>query len=540
MTCRRNSHPCILPLGLGVLSLGFSCIQMLADASQEAATPKQHTERGAELAQKGDLKSAELELRQALDLAPHDPIALSTLGAILGMQQRLEESNVYLDEALKINPKDLGARRNLASNQFQLGQLSAAKENLEVILRAAPDQPTARLLLGMVAEEMKDYSKAIELLSSVPDQVRQQPKAVVALARSYYRIEERQKARQTLDRLAGQASAPEIFLGGQVAAQSKDFEMAEHLFRLIQSTYSDMAKLGYQLAGAQYQQDHIRESRHTLENLIQTGHRSSDIYNLLSWCLHKQQKFKESVAAMDQAIEIDPAKETNYTDLGLILLANHQLPVALEAAKRAVEIAPGSYQAAMLRGLVETKMNRLIEAAATYKRAIELGPDRPEPVLALALVFSADGKSQEAEAAFLSGMARFPRNPVLLQEYGKTLLKFGEGGDAVAQARATSLFRAALEIDDSLAESHYQLGNLALANDKAEEAVPHLETAAKLNPQSSKTHFALARAYRRLGKSGAASKELGVYESLKGKESETSLAESNFSTGPSPPPNAPK
>ena len=116
MTCRRNSHPCILPLGLGVLSIGFCCIRMLADVSQEAATPKQHTERGTAFAQKGDLKSAELELRQALELAPHDPVALSTLGAILGMQHKLEESNVYLDQALKINPKDLGTRRNLASN----------------------------------------------------------------------------------------------------------------------------------------------------------------------------------------------------------------------------------------------------------------------------------------------------------------------------------------------------------------------------------------------------------------------------------------
>jgi tetratricopeptide (TPR) repeat protein len=531
----------MLSISLGVLSVGFSSIQMLlASGSQATVTPEQHTEKGAALAERGDLKNAELELRRALELAPHDPVALSTLGAILGMQHKLEESNVYLDQALKINPKDLGTRRNLASNQFQLGQLSAAKENLELVLKVAPGQPTALLLLGMVAEEMKDYSKAIELLSSVPDQVRQQPKAIVALARSYYRIDERQKARQTLDRLASQASAPEIFLGGQVAAQFKDFEMAESLFGLIRSTYSDLTTLGYELAWVQYQQDHIRESQETLEDLIQTGHRSSDIYNLLSWCLHKQQKFKESVAAMDLAIEIDPAKETNYIDLGLILIANHQLPVALEAAKRAVGVAPGSYQATMLKGLVETKMNRLIEAAATYRRALELDPDRPEAVLALALVFSADGKSQEAEAAFQSGMARFPRNPVLLQEYGKTLLKFGEGGDVVAQARATSLFRAALEIDNSLAESHYQLGNLALANDKAEEAVPHLETAAKLNPQSSKTHFALARAYRRLGRAGVASKELGIYESLKGMESENPLAEPGLPAGPSLPSNPPK
>ena len=64
-----------------------------------------------------------------------------------------------------------------------------------------------------------------------------------------------------------------------------------------------------------------------------------------------------------------------------------------------------------------------------------------------------------------------------------------------------------------MAESHYQLGNLALGSDKTQEALQHLEAAAKLSPKNSKTHFALARLYRRLGRAEDASKELALYES---------------------------
>jgi tetratricopeptide (TPR) repeat protein len=537
MTCLRHRvcPSLFVRVGLQAFLIGLSCFQiLLATTLQKVADTREETNTALELAQKGDLRKAESRLRRLVELAPDDPFALSALGTVLGMQQKLAESSAYLERALKIEPDDLATRRNLASNQFQLGQLELAKENLQRLLQARPADPTTRLLMGMVAEELKDYGTAVKLLSSVPEQVREQPKAVAALARAYYRTGQKQRGRETLKQLQRYPFGAEgIFLGGQVAAQSSDFETAEQLFASIRATYPDSSRLGYQLAWVQYQANRIQESQQTLNDLIEAGRTSSQIYNLLSWCLHKQNKFKDAVAAMDHAIELDPSAEGNYLDLGMILLAHKRLPVALEAAKKAVEVAPRSYQAAMLKGLVEAKMNRLIEAADSYARAIELDPAAPEAFLALALVLSADGKAEEAEAAFKRAIDQFPGNATLFQEYGKMLLKFGEGGDSSAQARAISMFQTALKLNGALAESHYQLGNLALSNNgKTEEALPHLETAAKLNFKSSKVHFALARAYRRLGRSEAASKETRIYENLKAEE-DKAPAESDLATGPS-------
>ena len=149
------------------------------------------------------------------------------------------------------------------------------------------------------------------------------------------------------------------------------------------------------MAWAQYQRNQLAKSETTLRELLAAGHESSDIDNLLSWSLHKQDKFKEAVAAMDRAIELSPSRESNYLDLGMILIAHQRLPVALEAAKKAVEVAPNSYQAYMLKGLVEAKMNYLIEAAKTYTRAVELNPAAPEAILALALIFHLTGRKRK-------------------------------------------------------------------------------------------------------------------------------------------------
>ncbi len=52
----------------------------LADAEQHAA-------RATALVQQGNLKNAEMELREAVRLSPDDPAYLGFLGAVLGMEQ---------------------------------------------------------------------------------------------------------------------------------------------------------------------------------------------------------------------------------------------------------------------------------------------------------------------------------------------------------------------------------------------------------------------------------------------------------------------
>ena len=73
----------------------------------------------------------------------------------------------------------------------------------------------------------------------------------------------------------------------------------------------------------------------------------------------------------------------------------------------------------------------------------------------------------------------------------------------------------------SQAEPHYQLGNLSLLNDRPAEALRYLQTAAKMDPKSSKIHFALRRTYSRLGRTEEAKKELDLYNVLKAADNES-------------------
>jgi len=480
-----------------------------------AGTAQEHADRGLELAGSGDLKGAEAELRLAVHLSPNEPDYLAALGGVLGMQRRREEADQYFEKALKIDPGNLTARRNLAADQWQTGRLQEATANLERILKAKPHDPPTVLLLGMVAENSKRFAQAAELLGSVPELVKQRPESIAALGRSYYQTGQKQKAKETLEHLLRQPAEPQgIYLFGEIASEAGDSTTAVGLFESIKSSYPDRLRLDYKIALAQYRGAHFPEAESMLLDLINTGRPDSEVYNLLARCYYKQNKFQETVRAMDQAIDLEPAKESNYLDLGQMLLDRQLLTPAHEVAKKALERVPNCFGCYMLKGQIETKQGAFKDAVVAYRCAKALNPDSAEANYNLARMQWLAGMNDEALATFEQGIKHFPQDAATYVEYATILLKPAENGDAPAEARAVSLLKHACALDKSLAEPHYQIGNLWLQKGRTSEALPELLTAARLNPAEPKTHFALSRAYRRLGRSADEAREVAVYDKL--------------------------
>jgi tetratricopeptide (TPR) repeat protein len=255
--------------------------------------------------------------------------------------------------------------------------------------------------------------------------------------------------------------------------------------------------------------------------VISAGHDTSEIYNLLAWCLYKQDDFKAAAAALDKAIALDPADETNYLDGGMMLLEHHLYGAALDAAEKTLEVAPESYRGHRLKALVELKMGRVNDAETLYQRAVELNPADAQAVAGLATAQLDKGNARQAEETLKKAIERLPREALLYQAYGSMLL-WGEGENSNAsEARAVELLRKAIALDGSLAEAHYQLGKTALREDRVREAQQELEAAVRLDAHSSKNHYALAQVFRKLGRPADAAREVAQFQALKKKEERT-------------------
>jgi len=485
-------------------------------AVTQQSVAESHLERGLDLARAGQLSGAETELRQAAKSTPANPEVWSALGTVLAMQHKLAESTEAFGKVVKLDPSNLTARRYLAANLWQLHQYAEAKTNLQIILKAKPDDAAAKLLLGMVSENSGDYAMAARMLASVPEDVRKQPESIAALARSYYHLQQKEKARAILAQLSAHPTGPQAaFLGAQIADQMQDYETARNLLTSIRTTLPDHAKVESTLALVEYHAGRFTECQRILQGLFASGNQTASALNLQGWCYHKQGKNAEAVESLKQAIDLAPTEGTNYLDLTRVLLEQQSLPRALEVARHTTEIFPSSAAAYEIRGLVEAGMSQFTDAIQSYMRATQIDPSRPDGLLGLAQSQANAGLTKEASENFEAGSRKFPKDVRFKTSYATVLLKQADSGDKQAEIMARQLLREALALDPSLSDAHYQLGNLALKQNQIAEAEKHLEEVAKLDANNAQAHFALARVYRRLGRQQDAAREMKRYEQLK-------------------------
>ena len=501
---------------LSLLAFLILLISSLCAAQSIAA--RSHADRGLELAQSGDLASAESELRQAVKLEPNNPEFLSTLGTLLAMDKKLDESTAAFRKAVQLAPADFTSRRYLAANLWQLHRYGEAKHELETILREHPDDAHSRLLLGMVSENSGDYATAAKMLSSVPDEVAKQPESLAALALSYYRLHEQTNARTTLQRLSSLTTLKAILLGAEISDQAGDYEEAERLLNSISSSEANAPDIQFRRATVQYHAGHFAQCQATLQPLVSSPAATPQMYNQLGWCYHRLNKPKEATEAFEHAIALTPADESNYVDLIKVLEAHNFLRVALDASNRAAALFPKSAAVFNLKGSIESRLLQFTDAVASYSHALQLDRTNANSILGLARAQASAGQISDATSTFNTAIQRFPKDARIKVAYAEILLKQMETGDSDAKSRAEQLLRSAIAIDALNAEALYQLGNIELNDGRSEEARRHLEQAVKLLPQSSQPHFALARAYRRLKRSNDAEREMDLYNKLKASE----------------------
>jgi tetratricopeptide (TPR) repeat protein len=479
-----------------------------------------HLERGLQLAQGGELQSAEVELRKAVLLKPDNSEFLSSLATVLAMQKKFDESTSLFEKALKINPDDLRSRGYLVANLWQLHRYAEAKQNLKIILTANPNDSRAKLLLGMISENSGDYATAATMLASVPDLVRGHPESIVAVARSYYHIGERGKGANWLKELANDPSGGQgALLGAQVADDMQDYATAEVLLSSIPAGFPDSSTVRYRLAVVKFHAKQYDESERILQELISTGQRKGEILRLLGWCYHKSNRNEDAIRTFREAVQLSPTDEANFLDLGALLIAERRFAVALELAKRTVSAFPTSSNALVLLGSIQLATEQFTDAAKTYSRSLSLDRNSSEGMLGLAKAQAGAGMGEEAKITLESAIRQFPGRAEFEIELALLLLKENENGNAGSQGRAEQLLQAAAKHDPTLGEAQSQLGELALRRGQTALALSYLENVVRISPESARAHFSLARGYRRAGRAEEAAREAALFEKLKEKES---------------------
>jgi Flp pilus assembly protein TadD len=491
----------------------------------QTAPAEQFARQALQLAQSGKLKEAELELRRAVALDPNNAGYLADLGGILGMERNLKQAGVFFSKSLRLDPANRMVRRDLAANEWQLGEFAPAKENLERLLREDPKDKGSTLLLGMVEANLKNFPRAALLLSSVSELTEQHPESLAALARCYYHTGGTERARRTLMNLTARFASPQsVFLGGEIAEEGGDAETAERLYREVRNTYPDAPRLLYHLAHAEYLAGGWSRCQRTLTQLIATGYRNNEIFNLLGRCYAKQGKMTDAVKAYRTAIAASPASESQYLNLASVLSDYGSRDAAIQVMTTCVKALPASFNCYAEKGRIEESQHYYKQSVSSFGRAARLNGSSPDAEFGLGASLAGLGRSGEAAAAYERAIRLSPQRAEFYRAYAKLLLDEAGQNNTPLRARAAALLEKAISLDASNGESRLLLGQLWFDEGRIRNALPLLQAAARLDPQNGRPHYLLWRAYEKLGRDAKAQSELAEFKrlSLRGHEPKTS------------------
>jgi tetratricopeptide (TPR) repeat protein len=167
-------------------------------------------------------------------------------------------------------------------------------------------------------------------------------------------------------------------------------------------------------------------------------------------------------------------------------------------------------------GIAQYARGQHEDAVRSFCRAADIDPDDERPYGFLGEMYGVSpGQSGEISARLARFVERFPDRASGHFFYAMSLWK---GAGEVDFARVEPLLRRAVALDGTHARARLQLGILLSEQRRWREAIPELQRAVALAPESPQGHFRLAHAYRRNGQAALADEELAIFERLKARE----------------------
>jgi predicted Zn-dependent protease len=375
---------------------------------------------------------------------PGNPGLLVNLGMALHLSGKDQEAIPQFEAALRIQPESMPATLFLGAAQLGLGHPERAVAPLQKAVRLQPDNVEARSMLAQALLGSRRPAEAITHLRRLTQLVPTDPAAWFNLG-------------QTYEELAGQAFEeflerdPEspfvLALVAEVRLQEDRRNAAFHLYRQAAARAPAMRGLHSALAGIYRATGHPDWAAVEEEKERRLG--QPDCARPTLECAYAAGRYGDVVTAAAAS----KTPEATYWRIR----AHGEL--ATQAFEKLATLPPSVHShewAAQAR----RNARRYPEAAAEWRQAIALAPGDPRLLIELAITLRMNRDLAGAQRALEEALRADPASP----------------------------------------HASYLLGDLLLAREQPEKAIPLLEKSVRAEPRQPLAHGALGRAYALVGR----------------------------------------
>ena len=419
------------------------------------------------------------------------------------------------------------AQKSSAVSPDQLFQ-SAVKEydsqhyadsaaQLEALLAKIPDNFEVEELLGLDYAAMSQDAKAAVHLQTA---VRLQPGSApfrTNLAACFNRLGKLAAAEEQFQKAV--ALVPNDYTAnhnlGEFYVQQGKLTKARPLLERAQQQQPNAYDNGYDLATTYLVLNELTAAREVVKTLL-AQQNTGELHNLLGQINEKDGQFVAAANEFESAAHLDPS-ESNLFDWGTELLLHRTYEPAIDVFRSASQRYPTSARefiglgmSLYARGLYEDAVKALLKAA-------DIDPSDPRCYLFLSRAYdSSPLQADDVTRRFQQYAQQQPANALAQFYYAMSLWKGRRaGGESVDLALIEGLLKKSIALDDTLAQAHFQLGNLYADQHQYERSLPEYQRVVALDPTLADAHYRLGTDYTHLGQKDRAQSEYSIYQKLR-------------------------
>lgn len=462
---------------------------------------------GRLLADEGRGREATESFIAAIELAPDDPYIRLEYSRFLMRQRRLRKAAQQVATAYQIAPNEPDVLRVYADTQLKLagqetGALEAARQALEKLSRLDPKDVESMVSLGQIYLSEQRPERAAEVFQAVLDQTSGNRMVYRLLVDALMRSGQTERALEVLD------EALEL----------------DPLFTRARIVLAEM--LG--------DQGRHEEAVEVLAAAPEIEMANSELQRRLALELHRAGDYEGALQAIDRVLAVEPSDYAALYLKTVILTVRGANEEATQYARRLIALHPDNLEAVVLLAELLERQGRWQEAddeLQRIERQLRLDREMEAAGQALAqrvVLLSRAGAWQQVVEALEPHLPELEDKgqvdliflyvdaQVELQERGKALAVLSRLADASPTGRSAVAKQAEIlyRLEDD-AEAERRITEL-LASDafddmlrvaevyqrleRYDEAIPILERALRLEPDSTQAMFWLGASYERTGR----------------------------------------
>ena len=416
-----------------------------------------YAESMAQNGNRGDTLNKAIEnYKLAIKADPTATFLSEELSDLYIQSGRLREAVSDAEEALKVNPKDLGARRILArlytrlisdgnQNRINEDMLKKAIEQYQMITDAEPTDMDALLVLGRLykvagnsVDSEKTYKKALAIDANNED-------ALTGLAVVYADLGDTKQAAEMLRKASDRNPNPKNL--AQLAGayeQMRDYGMAaQAMRRAIELNPPNAAEFKRQLGRLQLQADQLDQALATFQGIAGEEPNDPESWLRISQIYRQKRDFPKAKEAAAKARAIDANNvEIKMNDVAL-LVDEGKTDEAITLMKGMLEQTPKrgsnpSERASRIQllerlGILYRSADRTGDAVDTFRQIAVVDSDLSAKVAAQVVETYRQAKDypkadKESEAA----LQKFPGDRLVMMTRATVLSDMGKFDPAIA------------------------------------------------------------------------------------------------------------